>query len=286
MCRLNNDKTLHGVGVGLRGPHVPDILNQQPNISWFELLTDNHLTKGGVFSFQADEIAKRYPIALHGVGMSLGSTDPIDWAYIKSVKVLAERTQAIHISEHLSFTACEDVHSHELLPLPKTKEALHHTANRICEIQDFLGQQILIENVSTYLEFDEADYSDAEFINELCQLADCNLLLDVNNIYVNAINHDHYAEATLNAMPWHRVKEIHIAGHEEQGDLLLDTHGGPVCDEVLELFKTAIKHLPNTPVLLEWDTKLPSWDVLWTEAQRIEAVRQEVIQETQQQVVA
>lgn len=272
---MHND-ILQGVGVGLRGPHVPDILNEKPNIPWFELLTDNHLPQGGVFSFQADAIAQQYPVAIHGVGMSLGSTDPIDWNYITSVKELAKRTNARHISEHLSFTACENVHSHELLPLPKTEEALTHVADRVEQIQDFLGQQILIENVSTYFEYDNAEFTDSEFIDALCRRADCNLLLDVNNIYVNAINHDHYAQETLKAMPWDRVKEIHVAGHDDSGDIILDTHGGPVCDEVLELLKIAVENVPDAPILLEWDTQLPAWQVLKDEVKRIDTFKQNV----------
>ncbi len=269
--------SLNGVGVGLRGPHVPAILKGRPNVPWFELLTDNHLTDGGVFSFQAESISELYPVALHGVGMSLGESGPIDWDYVKAVKDLADKTGAVHISDHLSFSGYEKVHSHELLPLPKTEEALHHVAERLKQIQDFLGRRMLIENVSTYLEFDNEDFSDTEFITELCKLADCDLLLDVNNVYVNAVNHDHHAERVLNDMPWDRVREIHVAGHEDKGDLLLDTHGGTVCDEVLDLLKIAIKRVPHVPILLEWDTQLPEWEVVWDEAQRIEKARLDML---------
>ncbi len=270
------NQTLCGVGVGLRGPHVPAILKNKPDVPWFELLTDNHLTEGGVFSFQAEAISELYPVALHGVGMSLGATSPIDWDYVRAVKELTENTNAVHISDHLSFSGYEKVHSHELLPLPKTEEALYHVADRLRQVQDFLGQRILIENVSTYLEFEGEEFSDTEFITELCKLADCNLLLDVNNVYVNAVNHDHHAAQVLEQMPWERVREIHVAGHEDSGDLILDTHGGPVCDEVLELLKIAVQHVPDAPVLLEWDTDLPEWDVVLTEAQRIEKARKAV----------
>lgn len=269
--------SLYGVGVGLRGPHVPAILRDTPEVPWFELLTDNHLTDGGVFSFQAQAIAERYPVALHGVGMSLGESGPIDWDYVKSVKELADRTNAVHISDHLSFSGYEKVHSHELLPLPKTEEALNHVAERLKQIQDFLGRRMLIENVSTYLEFEDEDFSDTEFITELCKLADCNLLLDVNNVYVNAVNHDHHAEQVLNNMPWERVREIHVAGHEDKGDLLLDTHGGPVCDDVLDLLMIAVKRVPDVPVLLEWDTQLPEWDIVWEEAQRVDKARENAL---------
>ena len=264
---------LNGTGVGLRGPHVPQILKEKPVVPWFELLTDNHLSRGGAVLYQAAAIAERYPVALHGVGMSLGGVDPLNWEYIAKVRALAESTGAMHISEHLSFTSGQHIHSHELLPLPKTEEAICHVAARISHIQEFLGQQILIENVSTYLEFRDDAVSEAEFITEICKRADCYLLLDVNNIYVNAINHDREAADLLQNMPWARVKEIHVAGHSRRGALLVDTHGGPVCSEVADLMAIAVTQAPAAPVLLEWDTELPTWESLWTEGQRINALR-------------
>lgn len=264
---------LSGTGVGLRGPHVPQILHEKPRVAWFELLTDNHLAKGSGFEYQATAIAERYPVALHGVGMSLGGVDPLNWAYLAKVRDLAEKTQAIHLSEHLSFTARQQIHSHELLPLPRTEEAIGHVASRIAQVQDFLGQQILIENVSTYLEFRSAEVSEAEFITEICSRADCYLLLDVNNVFVNAANHDRDAAGLLQEIPWSRVKEIHVAGHARRGRLLVDTHGGPVCSEVVELMELALTRAPCAPVLLEWDTDLPTWDELWREGQRINAIR-------------
>ena len=240
---------------------------------WFELLTDNHLADGGPLRFQAELIAERYPVALHGVGMSIGGTDPLDWDYIRRVRSLSESTRAVHISEHLAFTSNKDVHGHELLPLPRTREALRHVAERVGQVQDFLGARILVENASTYLEFKDAELSEAEFLTELCAVADCDILLDVNNVYVNAANHAYRAGSMLDALPWPRVREIHVAGHDVKEGLLIDTHGGPVCADVLELLEIAVERAPDAPVLLEWDTKLPSWDVLWREARRVEATR-------------
>ncbi len=269
----SNSPALGGTGVGLRGPHVPRILADQPPVPWFELLTDNHLAPGGVFRFQADAIAERYPVALHGVGMSLGGTDPLDMTYVDAVVALARRVGALHVSEHLAFTAHGGRHSHDLLPMPWTVEALDHLAGRIHQVQDRLGEPLLIENISAYLAYADADFTEAGFLRALCDRTGCNLLLDVNNVYVNAVNHGTDAQAFLDALPWDRVREIHIAGHQKRGELLIDTHGAPVCNEVVALFRQVAPRAPDALVLLEWDTQLPDWDTLWRHAQDIEGAR-------------
>lgn len=261
------------MGVGLRGPHVPQILGEQPPAPWFELLTDNHLATGGALRFQAEAIAEHYPVALHGVGMSLGGVDPLDWGYIAKVRDLARRTNARAISEHLAFTTHASIHSHDLLPLPWTREALTHVADRILRVQEYFGERILIENISTYIEYRDAELSEAEFLTELCAATNCGLLLDINNVYVNAVNHGRDAMDLLDAIPWPCVAEIHLAGYEVRGALLIDTHGGTVSEEVIDLFERVIDRAPIAPVLLEWDTQLPDWNVLWNEAQRIGAIR-------------
>ena len=268
---------LTGMGAGLRGPHVPEILQQNPAVPWFELLTDNHLCAGGALRFQAEAIAERYPVALHGVNLSLGGTDPLDREYLGQVRALAQSTEARHISEHLAFTACNGIHSHDLLPLPWTEEALQHVADRISQVQDFLGQTILVENISTYLEYEHSTLKEGDFLLELCTRTDCKLLLDINNVYVNAVNHGHDPQDLLGTIPWTHVREIHLAGHEERDGLLIDTHGGCVCDEVLNLFLGVIPHIPETPVLFEWDTSLPPWPVVWEEAQRLDEAYQAVL---------
>jgi uncharacterized protein (UPF0276 family) len=273
MPRSCGHQILNGTGVGLRGPHVPQILNERPPVPWFELLTDNHLAAGGALRFQAEAIAERYPVTLHGVGMSLGSVDHLDWEYIKQVRDLAKQTQARFVSEHLAFTAHGGLHSHQLLPLPWSREALDHVATRIRRVQDYLGERILVENITTYIEYRGVEFNEAEFLTELCAATGCGLLLDINNIYVNAVNNDHNPMHVLDAIPWRRVEEIHLAGHDTRGKLLIDTHGGPVCKEVIELFEHVIDRAPLTPVLLEWDTRLPGWDELWSEALRIETIR-------------
>ncbi len=269
--------SLTGLGVGLRGPHVPDILTQQPKVPWFELLTDNHLAAGGALRRQAEVIAERYPVALHGVNLSLGGVDPLDFDYLAKVRSLAQRTGAQHVSEHLAFTARHQIHSHDLLPLPWTEEALHHVADRVGQVQDFLDQPILVENISTYLEYQHSTLDEGTFLRSLCEKTGCKLLLDINNVYVNAVNHNQDAFAQLEAMPWEHVAEIHLAGHEARDGLLIDTHGGPVADAVLDLFTRAIPRLPQLPVLFEWDTQLPPWSEVWQETQRLTNIYQRAL---------
>jgi uncharacterized protein (UPF0276 family) len=251
------------------------ILADLPAVPWFELLTDNHLAAGGAFRFHAEAIAEKYPVALHGVGMSLGSVDPLDLDYIRQVKDLANRVRAVHVSEHIAFASAGGIHSHDLLPLPWTEEALHHLAERVRRVQHELGERILLENISTYIEYENAELSEGQFISALCDETGCGLLLDINNVYVNAVNHDRDPMELLDAIPWSRVEEIHVAGHDHRDGLLIDTHGRRVAEPVLELFENSIHRAPEVPVLLEWDTQVPGWGVLWNEAQRIEAARRQ-----------
>lgn len=271
--RTSSARVLEGTGVGLRGPHVPAILAGRPAVRWFELLTDNHLAAGGALRFQAESIAEHYPVALHGVGMSLGSVELLDIGYVRRVRDLARRIGAVHVSEHIAFAASGGLHSHDLLPLPWTEEALVHLARRVNRAQHELGERMLLENVSTYIEYREADFSEAEFLSALVAETGCGLLLDINNVYVNSVNHGRDPMELLNAIPWASVGEIHVAGHDARGGLLIDTHGCRVAGPVLELFAQVIGRAPDVPVLLEWDTQLPAWETLWHEAQRIETAR-------------
>jgi uncharacterized protein (UPF0276 family) len=252
---------------------VPGILDARPAVPWFELLTDNHLAAGGALRFQAEAVAADYPVALHGVGMSLGSVEPLDIKYVRRVRDLARRIDAAHVSEHIAFAASGGLHSHDLLPLPWTGEALMHLADRVNAAQHELGERMLLENVSTYIEYRDADFTEAEFLAALVDETGCGLLLDINNVYVNSFNHGRDPMALLDTIPWESVGEIHLAGHDERGGLLIDTHGRRVAGPVLDLFRQVIDRAPQVPVLLEWDTNLPDWDTLWNEAQRIETAR-------------
>lgn len=261
--------SLAGVGAGLRGPHVPAILAERPTVGWFELLTDNHLAAGGALRRQAEVIAERYPVSLHGVGMSLAGTDPLDRGYLHRVRNLAERTCARLVSEHLAFTSAGGLHSNDLLPIPWTEETLDHVAKRIDVAQAELGRQILIENISAYVEFDGSSLSETEFLDALCATTGCGLLLDVNNVYVNASNHGYDPLPWLAGVPWQHVREIHVAGHVERDGLLIDSHSGTVCDAVIELLLHIQPHARGCPVLIEWDNELPAWAVLAAELERL-----------------
>ena len=277
MSQRNPERELQGTGVGLSGPHVPGILAERPAVPWFELLTDNHLAAGGALRFQAETIAEHYPVTLHGVGMSLGCVEPLDINYVQQVRDLARRIGAVHVSEHIAFAASGGLHSHDLLPLPWTEEALRHLADRVNAAQHELGERMLLENVSTYIEYREAELTEAEFLTALVAETGCGLLLDINNVYVNSVNHGRDPMELLDAIPWASVGEIHLAGHDERGGLLIDTHGGCVAGPVLDLFKQVIGRAPGAPVLLEWDTQLPDWETLWHEAQRIETARRRAL---------
>jgi uncharacterized protein (UPF0276 family) len=273
IARPGGAAVLAEVGAGLRGPHVPRILDEKPAVSWFELLTDNHLAEGGALRFQAEAIAERYPVTLHGVGMSLGGADALDTDYLRKVKGLADRTGAALVSEHLAFTCHAGWHVHELLPIPWTEECLRHVSERVRVAQDRLGRQILIENISAYFEFESSSLSETQFLEALCEETGCGMLLDVNNIFVNAANHGFDALDYLRHVPWRHVGEIHLAGHSRKGDLLVDTHAGPVSQEVLELYLQTQVYAADVPVLIEWDNDLPEWPVLLREVRQIEALR-------------
>ena len=276
MSRPDPEPGLRGTGVGLRGPHVPDILAQQPAVPWFELLTDNHLAAGGALRFQAEAVAEQYPVTLHGVGMSLGSVDPLDLDYVRRVRDLARRLDASHVSEHIAFAAADDVHSHDLLPLPWTEEALVHLANRVRLVQEEFGERILLENISTYIEFHEAAFTEGQFVTALCSETDCGLLLDINNVYVNAVNHGRDPMDFLDEVPWSSVAEIHLAGHavdRDEGDpLLIDAHDRRVAQAVWDLYDETIARAGPLPTLIEWDNDLPDWPTLLDEARAVERI--------------
>jgi len=237
------DSHIQGVGVGLRSPHYADILGSWPAIPWFEALSDNYLG-GGLPLHHLSLIRERYPITLHGVGLSLGSVDPLNQAYLQRLKALVERVEPSFVSDHLAWVSQGSRYFHDLAPLPYTEEALVHVAERIQRVQDFLGRQILIENLSPYVSFAGADYLEWEFLSELAHRADCFLLLDVNNVFVNAFNHGFEPLPYLDALPAGRVKEIHLAGYEEEGSFLFDTHGRAVQDGVWTLTD---RHISESP---------------------------------------
>jgi uncharacterized protein (UPF0276 family) len=258
--------------VGLRTCHVAQVLEQRPAVPWFELLADNHLAAGGAAVAQAEAVGAFYPVTLHCVGMNLAGVDPLDRAYLERVCSLRDRTEAAWVSDHLCFTALGGRHYHDLLPFPYTTEALRHVAARVLEVQDLLGEPLVVENVSSYLRFVDAPLGEAQFLAELVRATGCFLLLDVNNLYVNHRNHGDDLEAYLAALPLDRVREIHLAGYEAKGGYLLDAHNHPVSAPVWELYGRVCRDLAQVPALIEWDNEIPAFEALAAEAGRAERV--------------
>lgn len=267
-----NDKPISNTGIGLRSPHINEILTDLPVVPWFELLADNHLVEGGLIPLQLEKVCQHYPVAFHSVGLSLGSVDPLDMNYLGKLKRLMQQHEIAWLSEHCCFTSVGGFHSHDLLPMPYSEESLSHMVARISQVQDFLGEQILIENVSSYMKFAETTLDEVDFISELAEQADCLLLIDVNNIYVNHINQGVDVEKYLKCLPYERIKEIHLAGFDDRGDFILDAHNNPVAKPVWQLYEKLIQHIPHVPTLIEWDNDIPSLKCLMGEAQKAEVI--------------
>ena len=264
-----------GVGVGLRSPHYQTILEQQPAVPWFEVLIDNYMNEGGYPLYYLEQISEHYPLSFHGVGLSLGGLDTLDENYLARLKQLMERFQPELVSDHLCWTSHNGIHSNDLLPMPYTPEAVKHVAERIDAVQNYLGRRILVENVSSYMRYQCSEYSEAEFFAEVVETADCDILCDVNNIYVSASNHDFDPLLYLDKLPKERIKEMHLAGFEDQGSFLLDTHGEAVHEPVWELYVKALELFGPVPTLIEWDTNLPEFEILLSERAKAEQFLQD-----------
>ncbi len=256
----------NSAGIGLRSPHVAQVLAERPPVPWFEVHSENYFADGGQAFAALDRIRADYPVSLHGVGLSLGSTDPLDTGHLAKLKRLADRVEPARVSEHLCWSSVNGRHYNDLLPLPYTTEALDHVCGRVSAVQDFLGREILVENVSSYLTFPETTIPEYEFVVAVAARTGCGLLVDVNNIYVNARNHGIDADAYLAAIPPAMVAEIHLAGFDASGPCLIDTHGAPVAPEVWSLYERALRLFGRVPTLIEWDTDIPEFAVLQREA--------------------
>jgi uncharacterized protein (UPF0276 family) len=255
-----------GIGLGLRTVHYAHLLEHWPDVGWFEIISENYMQTAGRPLYFLDQIAERYPIVMHGVSMSIGSTDDLDMDYLRELKALRDRTGALWVSDHLCWTGVQGRNTHDLLPMPYTEEALRHTAERVRRVQDFLGAPLLLENPSSYVEFAGSSMTEWEFMSRLTEEADCGLLLDVNNVYVSAYNHGFNAADYLAGVPFDRVAQMHVAGHTHQGTHIVDTHIGPVIDAVWELAREAYRRAPGTSLLLEWDAEIPPFEEVHKEA--------------------
>jgi uncharacterized protein len=256
-----------GFGLGLRTEHYNAILDTKPNVDWFEVLSENYMIPGGKPLDFLDKIRAQYPVVMHGVSLSIGSTTPFDATYLNDLKKLANRIEPAWISDHLCWTGVHGQNSHDLLPLPYTEETVKHVVERVKIVQDFLGRRILIENVSSYASYVDSSMSEWEFITQISEQADCLLLLDVNNIFVSSYNHNFDAKAFIDGVPAKRIQQIHLAGHQNNGDYIIDTHDAPVIDQVWDLYRYAISRFGPVSTMIERDDHIPALDVLVEELQ-------------------
>lgn len=257
-----------GIGLGLRTVHYAEILEQRPRVDWFEIISENYMQTEGRPLLYLDRIREQYPIVMHGVALSIGSTDPLDLGYLRELRALRDRVGALWVSDHLCWTGVGGKNSHDLLPMPYTEEALRHTAARVRVVQDLLGAPLALENPSTYLEFAGSTLPEWEFLSALAEEADCAILLDVNNVYVSANNHGFDPHQYLVKIPYDRVVQFHVAGHSHRGTQIIDTHIGPVIDPVWKLLQEAYALGGNASILLEWDAEIPALDIVHQDALR------------------
>jgi len=261
-----------GFGLGLRVDHYEAILSDRPRVDWFEVLTENYLVPGGKPLDYLMRFRERYPLVMHGVSLSIGSTAPLDHEYLRQVKALAARVEPEWISDHLCWTGVAGRNTHDLLPLPYTEEALAHVVARVRTVQEVLERRILLENVSSYVSFRDSPLTEWQFLAEIAARADCLILLDVNNIYVSAVNHEFDPLEYLAGVPPERVQQIHLAGHENHGDYLVDTHDHPVPDPVWGLYASAIRRCGAVSTMIERDDRIPPLAELCAELDQARAV--------------
>ncbi|ODR96654.1 hypothetical protein AUC69_13655 [Methyloceanibacter superfactus] len=264
-------------GVGLKPQHYRDILDAEPDIGWFEIHAENYMGEGGPPHAYLTAVRERYPLSLHGVGLSIGGSGPLDKDHLARLKALADRYEPALFSEHLAWSSHDTVYLNDLLPLPYTEATLATVCGHIDEVQEALGRQMLLENPSTYVAFAATSMSEVEFLREIVRRTGCGLLLDVNNVFVQAANHGFDAAAYVDGFPAEHVGEIHLGGHAEDADddgsaLLIDDHGREVADPVWALYARALARTGPTPTLIEWDNDVPAWATLFAEARRADAV--------------
>jgi len=268
-----------GFGLGLRKEHYQTILDTSPVVDWFEVLTENYLVPGGKPLYFLDAINERYPMVMHGVSLSIGNTDPLDFDYLQQVKALSKRINARWISDHLCWSGLDGVNSHDLLPLPYTDETVMHVARRIKQVQEVLERRFLIENVSSYVSYTQSAMTEWQFLTAIAEEADCLLLLDVNNIYVSSVNHEFDPLDYLNAIPVERVQQHHLAGHSDYGDYIIDTHDHDVIDSVWSLYAEAVKRFGDVSAMIERDDNIPDLTFLMQEYEQMKQISATVLEE-------
>jgi len=266
-----------GVGVGLRNPHVAQVLRDRPPMDWFEIISENYLSDSGGARAHLESIRASYRVVPHGVSLSIAGSDALDPDYLRRLRALVRRIDAPWCSDHLCWTGVGGVDVHDLLPLPYTSETLLHVIERVKRVQGELEIPFALENASSYFEYRESTMTEHEFLTELAERADCGLLLDVNNVFVSAYNHGFDADRYIDALPRDRVVQMHVAGHTDKGTHLLDTHSDHVRREVWQLYRRALGHCGRVSTLVEWDENIPTWELLAAEAAMARSIRDEAI---------
>lgn len=269
---MHSTPHIDGFGLGLRPQHYGDFRDSHPPVDWLEIIAENYMVPGGKPLEHLDAIRRDYPMVMHGVSLSIGGTDPLNMNYLADLKRLIARVQPGWVSDHICWTGVDHANLHDLLPMPCTEEALAHMVTRVQRVQDYLGQRIALENASTYVAFQGDDMPEWEFVAELARRADCWLLLDVNNVYVSAVNHGFDGRRYIDALPAARIRQIHLAGHEDQGDHLIDTHDHPICPGVYALYRYTLERLGWIPTMIERDDNIPPLAELLAELAQVKAV--------------
>lgn len=254
-----------GLGLGLRSQHFDHILKNSPEVDWFEVISENFMDSFGRPRQILKEIANKYPVVMHGVSMSIGSTDPLNFDYLKSLKNLADEVKPAWISDHLCWTGVLTTNSHDLLPLPLNEESLNHVCERIKRVQDYLERPLIIENPSTYASFKNSDIRESEFLKLMTEETGCGLLLDVNNVYVSSFNNDFDPVEYIKEIPHDKIVQMHLAGHQNMGNYIIDTHDREVTQQVWELFQMTYQLAPVAAILLEWDGNIPPFEIYYEE---------------------
>lgn len=267
-------------GIGLRAQHYAEVIDKLPGVAWLEVHSENYFGDGGKALQALEDIREHYPVSLHGIGLSLGSSDELNWQHLRKLSDLINRIDPCLISDHLSWSSLQGQYFHDLLPLPYTQESLSHLSTRIQQVQDFLKRPILIENISSYVQFEHSTMTESVFLAELAKQSGCGILLDVNNIYVNAINHQWDVDQYLADIPKQLVHEIHLAGFSKTDidgkEILIDTHDHPVTEEVWALYQKTIRQIGRKPTIIEWDDQIPHLETLCQEAYRAEQIMREI----------
>lgn len=267
-----------GFGLGLRTDYYEDILSTRPKIDWFEALSENYMVPGGKPLHYLDRIRADYPVVLHGVSMSIGSSDPLNMDYLAGLKALIARVEPKWVSDHLCWTGVSNRNMHDLLPLPYTETALTHVVERVARVQDFLGRRLLIENVSSYVSYVGQDLTEWDFLAEVARRADCMILLDVNNIYVSSFNHEFDPRQYIDAIPVDRVCQFHLAGHRNMRSHIIDTHDQPIIDPVWRLFEHALKRFGAVSAMIERDDNMPPFAELLAELEEVRRIAAPILQ--------